>query len=206
MKRLKLQAGSQDRVSWHMLMVESKIHVQEAVCRCYVVYEKERGDDKMTYNRRRAVEYAHKWAMARNPQYLDFHGLGGDCTNFVSQCLLAGGFPMNGRGGMGWYYHTSYDRGPAWTSVVYLYQFLIRNEGDGPKGKETAMENLDIGDVIQLAFDEDYFSHSLIVVEKRGEGKRLEDVLIACHSKDSDYRQLSTYEGVKQYRYLKLVD
>ena len=27
---------------------------------------------------------------SRNPAYLDFHGLGGDCTNFVSQCLYAG--------------------------------------------------------------------------------------------------------------------
>lgn len=43
------------------------------------------------YNRGKAVAYALEWAMSRNPAYLDFEELGGDCTNFASQCLLAGG-------------------------------------------------------------------------------------------------------------------
>ena len=30
------------------------------------------------YDRDRAVQYAHKWAYARNPAYLDFEELGGD--------------------------------------------------------------------------------------------------------------------------------
>lgn len=42
------------------------------------------------YNRGKAVAYALEWAMSRNPAYLDFEELGGDCTNFASQCLLAG--------------------------------------------------------------------------------------------------------------------
>jgi hypothetical protein len=111
---------------------------------------------------------------------------------------------MNGKRGIGWYYRTAYDRGPAWTSVMYFYQFLTSNKGAGPKGHETTLEDLEIGDVIQLAFDKDYYSHSLLVVEKRGEGIRPEDILIACHSQDSDYRPLSTYEEVLGYRYLKL--
>jgi hypothetical protein len=165
-----------------------------------------RGDNTMAYNRRRAVEYAHKWAMARNPHYLNFEELGGDCTNFISQCLLAGGYPMHGKKGNGWYYHTAYDRGPAWTAVMYFYQFLISNRGAGPKGHETTLEDLEIGDVIQLAFEPAYFSHNLLVVEKQGDGNRMEDILIACHSQDSDYRPLSTYTGVADYRYLKLED
>ena len=36
-----------------------------------------------------------RWALLRNPAYLDFHGLGGDCTTFVSQCLYAGAGVMN---------------------------------------------------------------------------------------------------------------
>lgn len=38
----------------------------------------------MPYDRNKAVDYANKWAMSRNPRYLDFHGLGGDCTNVKS--------------------------------------------------------------------------------------------------------------------------
>ena len=41
------------------------------------------------YNRRSAVEYAHTWAYGRNPAYFDYQRLGGDCTNFASQCLYA---------------------------------------------------------------------------------------------------------------------
>ena len=39
------------------------------------------------YNRARAVEYAQRWALSRNPLFYDFTGGGGNCTNFVSQCL-----------------------------------------------------------------------------------------------------------------------
>ena len=47
------------------------------------------------YDRAKAVAYAHQWAYSRNPAYYDFSAIGGDCTNFVSQCLRAGGAPMN---------------------------------------------------------------------------------------------------------------
>ncbi|HOA41990.1 MAG TPA: amidase domain-containing protein, partial [Bacillota bacterium] len=42
------------------------------------------------YNRNKAIEYAERWAFDRNPRYLDFEKLGGDCTNYVSQCIYAG--------------------------------------------------------------------------------------------------------------------
>ena len=46
----------------------------------------------ITYNPSKAVEYAKKWAYSRNPKYYDYSNMGGDCANFVSQCLIAGGF------------------------------------------------------------------------------------------------------------------
>ena len=49
----------------------------------------------MEYNREKAIEYAHRWAFFRNPNFTNFDEMGGDCTNFVSQCLLAGGAMMN---------------------------------------------------------------------------------------------------------------
>ena len=50
---------------------------------------------RVPYNRAAAVAYAEKWAFSRNPEYYDFHGIGGDCTNFVSQCIYAGCGVMN---------------------------------------------------------------------------------------------------------------
>ena len=43
----------------------------------------------MDFSREKALAYAHRWAFGRNPEYLAFDRLGGDCTSFVSQCLLA---------------------------------------------------------------------------------------------------------------------
>ena len=35
------------------------------------------------YDRRRAREYARRWAYGRNPLFYNFTGIGGDCTNFI---------------------------------------------------------------------------------------------------------------------------
>ena len=56
------------------------------------------------YNRARAVAYAKKWALSRNPLFVNFAGRGGDCTSFVSQCLYAGTCQMNFTPDFGWYY------------------------------------------------------------------------------------------------------
>jgi hypothetical protein len=55
-----------------------------------------KGDFMPIYNRFMAVQYALKWAFNRNPAFPDYsaQGGGGDCTNFVSQALLAGGWTM----------------------------------------------------------------------------------------------------------------
>ena len=74
------------------------------------------------YNRDAAVTYAARWAFSRNPAYLDFQQLGGDCTNFVSQCLYAGSGVMNFTPVYGWYYRTASNRTASWTGVEYLYR------------------------------------------------------------------------------------
>ena len=79
----------------------------------------------MAYNRLKATEYALKWALSRNPQYYNYDELGGDCTNFISQCLYAGTGEMNYRG-YGWYYINANQKSPSWTGVRFLYEFLIQ--------------------------------------------------------------------------------
>ena len=71
----------------------------------------------------RAVAYAHRWAYFRNPDYLDFSDLGGDCTHYASQCIFAGSGIMNYTPELGWYYISSSDRTAAWTGVNFLYNF-----------------------------------------------------------------------------------
>lgn len=49
-----------------------------------------------TYNATMAVSYAIAWCGSRNPDYYDYTNTGGDCVNFVSQCLAAGGAESRG--------------------------------------------------------------------------------------------------------------
>jgi hypothetical protein len=157
------------------------------------------------YDREAAVAYAKEWAYRRNPRYYDFSEIGGDCTNFVSQCLYAGGSAMNPVPTFGWYYYSSQNRAPAWTSVRYLYQFLTSNRGIGPYAEQVSAEKLLIGDLVQIRFlGAEDFGHTPIIVAIAGEPS-LENILVAAHSIDTDDRPLSSYLGVAEYRFLHIL-
>ena len=115
------------------------------------------------YDRLKAVLYARRWAFSRNPQYYSFDGLGGDCTNFISQCVFAGAGVMNYTPVFGWYFRTPSDRTASWTGVQYFYNFLTSNRGEGPFGVETDETNLRVGDVVQLQNEGGAYYHTLLV-------------------------------------------
>ena len=153
------------------------------------------------YDREAVVLYAHQWAYGRNPLFYDYEYLGGDCTNFASQCLYAGSGIMNYTPTYGWYYISPNQKAPAWTGVPYLYNFLTRNQRSvGPAGEPCGIEELLPGDLIQLSFKGESFQHSPSVVSV-GTPATPENVLIAAHSYDADYRPLSTYE----YRAIRML-
>jgi hypothetical protein len=102
------------------------------------------------YNRENAVAYARRWAYSRNPIYHNFVGLGGDCTNFISQCVYAGSCQMNYRPTFGWYYISLAQRSPSWTGVEFFYEFFIRNAGPGPFASQTDNSGLRPGDVVHF--------------------------------------------------------
>lgn len=155
------------------------------------------------YNRTKAVEYASKWAYKRNPRYYNFDSVGGDCTSFISQCIYAGCNTMNYKKHIGWYYNSSSDRTASWSGVEYLYNFLTTNKGIGPRAIETNINNLEIGDVIQLRFVPGSFGHSLIVVDKQS--NNLEDIYIATHTEDVYHRKVSTY-SYQDIRFLHITN
>lgn len=55
-----------------------------------------------SYNRTAAIAYADKYCKSYNKSYNSYKGKGGDCANFVSQCLFAGGMPTDSV----WYKHS----------------------------------------------------------------------------------------------------
>ena len=144
------------------------------------------------YDRQRAVAYANEWAYRRNPRFLDFQELGGDCTNFVSQCLYYANSVMNFTPTFGWYYLSADNRTASWTGVTYLYNFLISNEGPGPYARQTTIDDMLIGDVIQLGGEDGTFHHSLIVTKLDGPPTPA-TIQVAAHTNDSLCRPLDTY-------------
>lgn len=148
---------------------------------------------EIPYDRIAAVQYAHIWAYRRNPRFYDFENIGGDCTNFASQCVYAGCGVMNYTPTFGWYYIDANNRSPSWTGVQYFYDFLIGNKGVGPFAEQTDVEEMLPGDVIQLNFDGSGFAHTPVIVEA-GSPASLDNILVAAHSMDSDYRPLTTYQ------------
>ncbi len=146
----------------------------------------------MRYDRERAVEYARRWAYGRNPRYYDFSSIGGDCTNFASQCIYAGSGIMNYTPLYGWFYINANNRTPSWTGVNELYRFLINNKSEGPQGVVTALADIEPGDIVQLKFGSgERFDHSPVVIDA-GSGTP-ESILVAAHSIDSSCRPLSSY-------------
>ena len=142
------------------------------------------------YDRARALEYAATWATDRNPLYFNYTGFGGDCTNFVSQCVFAGSCQMNFTPVFGWYYLTSESRTASWTGVQFFYDFMVNNRGVGPFAVEVDEGGVEPGDVVQLGTADGEFYHTLFITEidpRRG-------ILVTAHSDDAVNRPLGTYD------------
>ena len=150
-----------------------------------------------SYDRERAVLYARRWARARNPLFYNFTGIGGDCTNFVSQSIRAGSCVMNFTPDFGWYYVSADNRAPAFTGVEFFWDFFTgapafaaANGGIGPFGREVTREEVEIGDVVQLGDMAGDFYHTLLVTGLRGN-----EILVSAHSNDVYNRPLSAYDA-----------
>lgn len=139
---------------------------------------------KLNYERQKVYDYAKEWAFKRNPKYYNFDSVGGDCTNFASQCIYAGSKMMNYQSANSWYYTNGNQKSPSWTGVEFLYQFLIQNQAVGPYGREVTFDQVDIGDIAQLSFDGKTFAHTLVVVDRK-DSLNYFQIKIASHTKDS---------------------
>ena len=155
--------------------------------------------EKAKYNIMAALKYAKKWAYKRNPDYLNFDNLGGDCTNFVSQCLFAGCQTMNFTPIYGWYYNNSYDRSPSWSGCKFLYEFLTTNKGIGPFGIDVDKEFAKLGDVVQFENNENKFSHTAIITSISDD-----KIFVAAHSNDAFNREIDSYD-FKRVRYIHIL-
>ncbi|MBM7571630.1 amidase domain-containing protein [Aquibacillus albus] len=141
---------------------------------------------RFEYDRRAAVQYAERWWNDHNPAYKDFDV---DCTNYVSQCLHAGGAPMRGapNRGSGWWYENN-NWSYSW-AVAHALRWYLSGSNQGLKGKEVDdPKDLIPGDVICYDFEGDgRWNHNTIVVEKDSNGMPL----VNAHTTNSRHRYWS---------------
>lgn len=95
------------------------------------------------YNPKKAAEYADKYVCHDcngvdvyeeyyNSAYPNYNKVGGDCTNYVSQCVYYGGMPMvvgHAYSNDGWYFRSASDRSATWTAAPYFTSWMANNRG-----------------------------------------------------------------------------
>lgn len=111
--------------------------VQEATVEAEEIIEEETDGDTLSavtydsdFDAVKAAIYANTWVTKEdlgggedtsyyNPAYRNFASSGGDCANYVSQCLYAGGMDMVTSGSYPWYYKSASSFTYAWTHCLY---------------------------------------------------------------------------------------
>jgi len=133
------------------------------------------------YSRINAVNYAKTYALSPNPSFRYFpltNDTSGDCANFISQCLLAGGAPMLHDPFHPWWYQKvnatsrKYDTWSiSWTVAHSLYWLLKNNQQSnalGVKGFEVQdIGMLELGDLMFFEDNNGRVFHSAIVTSFR---------------------------------------
>ncbi|MEW6558240.1 MAG: amidase domain-containing protein, partial [Elusimicrobiota bacterium] len=151
--------------------------------------------DLFSYDRIKAVNYADTWAYGRNPVYHDYSEEGGDCTNFVSQCLIDGGLRFTNQGYMG-----------IGNTIIRVAEMpsALQNYHGATISVNTIPSNFKVGDVISLGDDEDPYIHTVIVVEA---GSTLDTIKVNAHTNDRSHEPLSSYAAVYSIvRYIQIPD
>lgn len=143
---------------------------------------------KGIYKREKAIEYAKRYALIPNTkEWKNYESMGGDCTNFTSQCLFEGGIPFDHQGKyvtQKWYWYSDHYRTPSFTSANAFKDYAIGNKGFGLVAKLGDLQTMKIGDIVQLG-NLSQTTHSMIVVEIIKDDKNpevIKDLLVAQHS------------------------
>lgn len=158
------------------------------------------------YDRAKAVRYAETWWNSYNPAFPRFKV---DCTNFISQCLYAGGAPMTGypNRAKGWWCKNN-NWSYSW-AVAHSFRWYLSGARVGLQAVEVSSpEQLMAGDVICYDFEGDgRFNHSTIVVAKDANGMPL----VNAHTTNSrmrywSYEDSTAYTPNIRYKFFHIID
>lgn len=155
-----------------------------------------------TYNGGNASRYALDHALEPSSNYVYFTF---DCTNFISQCLYAGGIKQHVGSAYTdtcWYYKTSTNRSSSWTGANEFYKYINSTVSKISKSNGS-WDTAEIGDIIQLMSGGEA-SHSLIISGVAYSSYGRSDLLVCAHSTDRRHVSLKEYySGTKCYHHIK---
>lgn len=177
----------------------------------------EASEPPFSYDRRLAAEYALKWTVngksVRNPLFGDFEN---DSTNFVSQCLLAGGIPQDCQGDdkfTQWKWYSSeinYKRehsgcSEAWYDSEAFYTYAVSDEGFGLVACElSGVSMLETGDVVRLVMNDNKANSAIVTAISYDDEGAVAEVFVTMHSPDRKNVPLSSI-GCKELRLIKIL-
>lgn len=146
------------------------------------------------YNREEALSYANKYITLRHPDKQKYDDWGGNCQNYASQVIEAGGVPQDRSGDAQWYHVKSSERTNSWTTVTDFYAYAKSNTGYGlcaltdinPYYAEAADEG-------QVGYDGAY-RHTVVIsgTVKDSNGKVI-DLLLHSNTVDLENFPMSAY-------------
>ncbi|WP_306336287.1 amidase domain-containing protein [Streptomyces sp. KL118A] len=134
------------------------------------------------------AQYAEKYWRSYNPAYRKFNGAGGDCTNFVSQALKAGGWkpvPGSAYDYRNWWYESA-GQSTSWVGVNEWAWFTLSNRR---APNLASVYQMDVGDVLQVDFDKDGSKdHTMLVTYRDRQGMPY----LTYHDTDTYRRSLAS--------------
>ena len=139
------------------------------------------------YDRNAALDYLYEYCDKRNDKWYAYDAVGGNCMNFGSQVLLAGGIPEDERGEAEWYWDGQNDLDLSWINVGRFYDYCRKNEGFGlVADTEAGYYTGEIGDVLIVGFNGDHRHTTIISDVVFDENGQVVDYLISCNT--TNYR------------------
>ena len=160
-----------------------------------------------TYNRIAAVNYANEWWSSFNPAFPVFQD---DCTNFISQCLYAGGAPMWGMPNRerGWWMIGLQERWSFSWSVAHSLRWYLETSKQGLRATRVYdVSQLELGDVIFYDFQGDgRIDHSTIVTSIREGGPYVNAHTMNSADRHYAYENSSAYTPQMQYYFYHIHD
>lgn len=134
-----------------------------------------------TYDRTAAYNYMMKWVGARNSSWTKFDDWGGNCQNFASQVLTAGGIPMNSR----WYWKSAGDVTSSWINVGGFTDYAASASATEMVCDANAnYYDGDVGDVLLIGIENARSHATVISAVVKDDAGRTVDYLLCSNTND----------------------